>query len=365
MAQALKASRFAGLGRAQAIGVVLALLAVLAATVWATMAQAPAAPSGPAAVSTADDQDLVVYRKINARVASGEGYYSAAAAELRRGNYPLKPFFVFRLPTLPWMSAAAGPAGMPVMLWLTFTAMLVAWWRRLENAFEDWPGRFMAVLLVGAGGSVALNAHLAVVHEVWAGLLIAISIAIHREKSWIPSVAIAAAAVFVRELALPFVLLMGAFALWGRRWREFAAWTALVIAFALAIGLHAMEVGRVVSAADPLSPGWRGFGGWPTFLRTMQLTSALRVFPDTLSAAGVVLALFGWSSWRGPGGLFGTLLIAGYGLMFMLFARPDNFYWGLLLAPLFALGLAFLPRAFADLLGAIAKPRPQLDLALR
>ena len=36
--------------------------------------------------------------------------------------------------------------------------------------------------------------------------------------------AVAVLACLVRELALPYILAMGAFAIWERRWREAAAW---------------------------------------------------------------------------------------------------------------------------------------------
>ena len=40
--------------------------------------------------------------------------------------------------------------------------------------------------------------------------------------------------------------------------------------------------------------------------------------------------------------------------------RLDNFYWGLLYAPLLPVGIAFAPAALRDLVGAALRPSPVL-----
>ena len=47
--------------------------------------------------------------------------------------------------------------------------------------------------------------------------------------------------------------------------------------------------------------------------------------------------------------LLGTLLFLGYGLAFMIAGRPDNFYWGAVIAPAMFIGLAYAPRFLASL----------------
>jgi hypothetical protein len=44
-------------------------------------------------------------------------------------------------------------------------------------------------------------------------------------------------------------------------------------------------------------------------------------------------------------------------VMLALFARTDTFYWALIIAPLSFAGLAFLPKALADLAEAV-RPTP-------
>ena len=87
-------------------------------------------------------------------------------------------------------------------------------------------------MLAAAGLAVAFSGKYLLLHEVWAGTLIAISLALHRPNHWSWSVAAAALALAIRELALPYVLLMAAFALYRRSWRELGAWFALVLLFA-------------------------------------------------------------------------------------------------------------------------------------
>lgn len=347
------ASRWAGLGRARALFVALILLVALLAGIWGASSMRRQEPAPSASAHTVSppkaNADLALYDSIIGRVAAGEDYYTAAADELRRGDYPLKPFVAFRLPTL---AVTAASLGRPVMLGLQyalFIAMIWAWWVRLDGQFADSGRRISATMLAAAGLAVAFSGQYLYLHEVWAGALIALSLALHRpgRAGW--SIAAAALALAIRELALPYLLLMGAFALYRRDWREAVAWIAVVILFILAVALHANEVAKVVQASDPASPGWTAFGGWAGFLRTYYLAGPLRWLPAELAAPLIILTLFGWASWKSETGLAATLLYAGYALGFMLFGRANNFYWGLMVAPAFLIGLAFVPRAFSDL----------------
>jgi hypothetical protein len=349
----LHRSRFAGLSRAKVglivIGVLLAIVASLPSR--APLASAPAI-TAPIADSTKRDEDLALYGNITQRIAGGEHYYPVTADALRRDGYPLRPFITFRLPMLAVLSAKAGPVITRIALWLLMIATLIAWYRRLNGAFDDKGRRITAVMLIASGMTIAARPEYIVVHEVWAGLLLALSLGLHRPDRWGPSVIAALAAVLIRELALPFLLLMWAFALVERRLREAVTWALAITVFALVLWLHAGQVALVTTAADPASPGWITIGGWPAFMRAMVETSALRVLPGWAAAALVIAALFGWISWRSRTGLFGTLMFAGYAVIFVVLGRPENFYWGLIVSPLLLLGLAFLPRAFADLRAA-------------
>ncbi len=345
-----EASRFAGLPRRAALTVLALFAIVMTVSLWEP---SPAHLKLAQQTAVKKDADLALYRAISTRVAQGESYYPVAADELRKGDYPLKPFLTFRLPTFAYLTAYAGPSGMMTLRWLLVLGTLYAWWARLAGTFDDPGRRVQGALLVIAGLAVAVSNRHVQLHEFWAGTLLALSMALHRQDRWWPSLFMAACALALRELALPFVLLMAAFALFTRRWNELAAWGALALIFAGGMWLHAREAAAVVLPGDPHSPGWTSLGGWPEFLRFMHMTGPVRALPDWISAILTVLSLFGWISWKSRTGLFGALLFLGYGLMFMLLGRPSNFYWGLMITPVFALGLVFLPRAFGDLRAAI------------
>jgi hypothetical protein len=70
----------------------------------------------------------------------------------------------------------------------------------------------------------------------------------------------------------------------------------------------------------------------------------------------VILMVLGWAGWKSSAGTFGTLLYLGYGLAFMIAGRPDNFYWGAVIAPAMFIGLAFAPGALRSLARAAFQP---------
>jgi hypothetical protein len=306
-------------------------------------------PVSTVAAPTDRKTDLTLYNKIIDRIAAGETYYSVAAQEQRAGNYPLRPFIVFRLPTLALISAVLVERLMIGLNWLLIASITAAWWVRLDGAFQKPGRRIIGVFWVISGYDIMGRPSLVVVHEVWAGLFIALALAIYRPNRWWPSVLAALIAVMIRETALPFALLMGALALWNRSWREALAWIGIVGLFALILALHAEQVAAVTLITDAQSPGWTNFSGWPFFVLAMRLTTALRGFPVWIAAPLIPLAMLGWASWRSRTGLAGFLLFCGYALIFMVLGRRDNFYWGLIVAPTFLLGLAFVPNTLSNL----------------
>lgn len=350
------ASRWANLDRHRALILAILLAVALAASIWAAApsrvpAAALPAPANSSAAPKANE-DLTLYRTIVARVAAGENYYVAAADELRTNNYPLKPFIAFRLPTLAVASALLGRPLMMALQFALFAAMIWAWWDRLGGQFADNRRRVSGAMLAAAGVAVAFSGSYLDLHEVWAGALIALSLALHRPNRWGWTVSAAALALAIRELALPYVLLMAGMALYRRSWRELAAWIGAILLFALAMSWHASAVAQVVLPSDPGSPGWTVLGGFAGFLRTYHLAGPMRWLPAMAAAPLIILALFGWASWKSQTGLTASLLYAGYGAAFMLFGRANNFYWGLMVAPAFLVGLAFVPRALSDLASA-------------
>jgi hypothetical protein len=61
------------------------------------------------------------------------------------------------------------------------------------------------------------------------------------------------------------------------------------------------------------------------------------------------LALLGWASLPGGYGLRVASLLGLWMIAFLVVGRPDNNYWGFLMAPFLLLGLALAPGALRDL----------------
>jgi hypothetical protein len=313
--------------------------------------------------------DLALYRRVTLRMIDGASYYPAAADEHRNANYPLRPFITVRMPTLALIGSSLGLVASRAVLIVLVLLAGWAWWARLQHITNNkslQPVICILTIAIGLATFVAAP-NMVVSHEAWAALLMALSWALwggfgelsgRSVRAWLPSVLLATAAVLIRETALPFVLLMGAFAVWRRQWVEVVGWISAALVFAVALALHAANVAAVISPADAASPGWANFGGWPFFVLAMHGATGLRIIPEWSAAIAVSLTMLGWASWRSDTGAFGFLLYAGYALIFMALGRPDNWYWGLLISPVFLLGLLFAPQAIADLVKVIRRRSP-------
>jgi hypothetical protein len=302
-------------------------------------------------VAKDDDNDLRLYRLINERIARGDDYYVAATEEQRTNGYPVAPGFTVRLPTLAMVSVALGAKGLIALQILLFAAMLMAIAGRLRFEQGQEPPRPMALALLTVGIASGLSAHYNMLHEIWAAQLIALSFGLHRPGAgrWKGAWLAAAAALAVRELALPFVLLMAAWALWHRRWREGAAWLVLIALFVAAMVIHLGHAEAQIRPGDPVSPSWLAAKGIAGLMYKVNNSTVFSLLPLWLSGPLVVLALFGWSGWRTPMGSFATLLTFGYAFAFSIAGRDNNFYWGILITPILFMGLAFLPLALPSL----------------
>ena len=324
----------------------LSLVALTIAAAWPM-----ASPARPTVRASATQQsDLDLYRATIRRVAAGEDYYAAAADGLRKGGYPLKPFVTFRLPTLTCLHAHM-PAIMLVMVQaLLALGVLLIWWRRFGDL--GLVQRALAGVLIIAGTAGLLSPAAGLLHESWAGLLLALMIGLRRPGHAAGAIVAGALALGIRETALPMILVMGGLSLLERRWKEALGWAAIVALFVAALSAHAAMIASVVRPDDLASPGWSGMLGVRFALDAVAAVSGAAVLPPALAAPLLLLSLFGWSSVATGWALRVSLLLLGYGAMLALFARADTFYWALLAAPLSLAGLVFVPRAIAALVSA-------------
>lgn len=301
--------------------------------------------------------DHALYLKILRKMEAGAPYYPAVAEEHRIYGYPLRPFIAVRLPTLEAALSKTGLSAGTVIASILGLAALFLWRKRLisEPGLPSY-ARF-GVLLMAVNLGQVMSGQWVLIHEVIAGVLIAIALALYRpEKPWGALVAVAAA-LAIRETVLPVAMLFGLLALIDRNWKLAAAWVAIGLAFAGGLALHAAAVAGVVRPDDISGAGWMGLNGWNNYIGFIQNSSALRFgAPQWVAAILVPLALIGWLAWRSRLGTLGLIVQAGYAAAFMLFARPDNDYWGMLVVPTLFVGLIFAPAALAALIRTLKAP---------
>ncbi len=322
-----------------------------------------AAPPPAARVGT-NATDLQLYQQIvtELRTNPDASYYPVAAAKLRQNHFPLKPAMTVRLPTLAVLQAKLGPGGSGIVFYLLIGAVVLAWGRQLRSQAVPAPARVAALVVIGLSCAVLAAPACIAFHEAWAGVLMALGLGLRRDRAFIASVAVCLAAALIRETAVPCLVLMGTVAVAERRWREAMSWGVAVALFAAVYAAHVYAVRAVVLPTDLSSPGWHAMAGWPLYVSAMTRFTPLLAVPKALAPAVLVMSLFGWATWRSPVARRVTGLLIGYGAMLMLFARPSNAYWALMMGTLLLTGLVFVPRALIDLAAAIGvKPRAALQ----
>jgi hypothetical protein len=163
------------------------------------------------------------------------------------------------------------------------------------------------------------------------------------------SVASGLLALFVRELTLPFVVVMLLMAHRERRREETIAWLLGIAVFSLYLAVHAIAVSGMLVESDRANDTWIQFGGWSFVLATTKWTLPTFFSPWWVDVVLLPLVLIGVTGWRGAVGKRVAWTIGLYVLAFLIAGRSDNHYWGLMYAPLIPLGLVHAPRSLADL----------------
>lgn len=308
------------------------------------------------------ERDVDLYERIINRVHAGEGYYQAAGSELRAGKYPLRPFMTWRLPTLAWFMAVlpSAPSSKIVVLGLGVSALLL-WFRFFQKEGPRWMPIVGAILLI-APLRVAAIWPCPLQHETWCGVCIALSLGLYAQGYRRTSVVFGVLALFLRELALPFVVVMLVMAWWQQRKGEALAWAVGLAGFVAFLGFHAWMVNAQLTGGELKSQGWFFLGGWPFVIKTARANVLLLATPSWVAGLTLPLALLGLAGWSGVVGSRVALTVGIYVAAFLFAGRPIHAYWGLVYAPLLPLGWLFAPRALGDLIGAICR-RPETATA--
>jgi hypothetical protein len=346
----------ARLTRRQARAVLLELAAVAAFCVILTLSPAASTRVGKPHVGKGD---VALYRAEVQRIAAGEGYYAAAQAELTSRGYPTRNLFNWRLPTLGWLLGNMPDvrAGKVVLGLLALTLLALAL-EALAREQGHGLGRPVACVLLLTGPLMpCVLGDLFVVHELWAGVLIGLSILAFGVSRPYWGTGLALAALFLRELALPYCLVAAGLAAWHGRRRELALWLVGLTAWTAFFALHAWQVQQWIpphARAHPTS--WIQFGGAAFVLSTAQMNAYLLLLPQWVTALWFMGAMIGFAGWSTPLGVRAGLTMCLYVMAFSVVGQDFNQYWGSLTAPLVCFGVVQAPAALRDLWRAADLP---------
>jgi hypothetical protein len=315
------------------------------------------APREATAATRGTTPDLALYAAVIADVRGGRGYYDAAHEHIPRFGFPISSPLNWRLPTYAWLfSLLPGKCWIQGVLLLLGIVGLVLTFAAERATSDVIPAAFTTLVMFGVFRWV-LDGDAYLAQEVWAGVLIMISVAALRlgETSWrwrALAAAAGIAALLMRELALPYCLAAGGLALWQRRYWEAAMWAKGLAAFALLLAWHVAAVRAELAEDGPIAGGaglaqWLRCGGIDFVLLTARMNSLLFHWPSPLLWLYLSLALFGLAQRPDLASRLSCLACLLYLAAFAIVGRPENFYWGLLYAPLLPAGAAWGAAALA------------------
>jgi hypothetical protein len=307
-------------------------------------------PNPPFVPPPGATSDLDLFRTLVDCVRSGESYYDAAHREMISHGYPTRSLFNWRSPVFAWVLASLpGPDwGRFLLVCVVLVTVALTCCDLLQDARQFSAGAG-GIAFVGAT-AWCLGQETYLFTEVWAGLFLALSVATLR-RGWLAlGISTAVFALFVRELAMPYLLVSLALAVRSGRRREAIGWVFGLALYALFLAGHAYAVFSRVTVADPgMAQGWVRFGGVRFLLATSQANVFLMGLPLWCTAIYLPTAVLGLAAWRGTTGRRVGLTVGLYLLTFTVVGAPFNFYWGFIFAPLLALGLAQAPNALSQL----------------
>lgn len=313
-------------------------LAAFIGLLMLALGRAPVVPAEAATVA-APEGDLVSYQRIIERLRGGADYYTAAHEVLVADGYGTRSVFNWRTPAWPILLAALPPGGgQGVLAALALFGLLLVYRMLREEG-----GLLVAVLSmlavgISLGGIVAPGS--VVFSEVAAGTLILISVAAYGNGWRLAGLLVGLLALFLRELAAPYVVVAIVLALRQRRWSEVRLWGLGLAAYAAYFGWHWWMVSQQLGPMDrAYGDGWLQFGGVGFILATVGFNGLWSLGPVWLPALLLPLGVLGLWAW--PKGTLALATVVVFVVLFAAVGKPFNFYWGALYTPVLMLGLGW------------------------
>jgi hypothetical protein len=287
--------------------------------------------SGPASSAGEGSGDAALFRSVVERMRQGAGYYPAMNDMLRRMRYPTASVLNWRTPAL-YQFLAMFPTWQQARLLLIFLAVAACAGAIVVGVASSVPA-FVVIALNAVGVVLIMSAPGEVgMAESWAGCLIGLSICAYRFNLNVSGALLGGIALFVRELAVPFVAICGLVALRRRRWVEVAVWTAVAVAYVVYYGVHWGHVATQQMPDDIRhARSWIAWGGLGFLLSVVNWQGILMLAPWFLTVVSLMLIAAGILSPGAPEHV--RLTAAVYSTLFLMVGQTFNEYWGVLLWP--------------------------------
>ncbi len=300
-----------------------------------------------------EGHDLKYYRRIVECVHGGESYYDAARRELPNYGFPIGSLFNWRPPTYAWVIGKMPSPGAAQLVLVVLA--LVAVGMSASVIYPEGGGIEAACggVLLGANALWCVEGEAFLAAELWAGVLILLSLAAYGKGQWQVGWGAGMGALFFRELAGLYTLFMGLAAIRQRRWREVALWAVGAIVYLGFMLYHRSEVLKRIPAGETETGGtWLALGGPRFILNTSRMDYLMFSLPGWVAAVWLPLCLLGLIAWRSPWAVRVFVTAGGFLAIFAFVGRWNNEYWGLLFAPLLTFGSVRAPQALRDLVRA-------------
>lgn len=324
----------------------------LAATLAVVVLAGLAAWSAPvhdfaAHVAKGRMSDIALYQAVARQISQGGDYYAAAVQLQRANGFPLQPFVTIRLPTLAWVLGHLGYAPALIVAGALIAGNAVIWFGALP--FTRPAERVCIVALLLLGSIMAPRA--VFLHEWWAGQLLSGALGLFLRGRPAAGLAIASAALFVRELSALFIVASLPFLLLERRRPAALAVLIALASFGLALLFHRAQVDALALPTDLTSPGWLGLRGPAGPSWDLQAMVLFGLVPEPLGSLLVFAPLLGWAEVAARRSGLPLVWFGSFLVVLALLARPDNGFWVRMILPAYMIGLALVPRALLAMTG--------------
>jgi hypothetical protein len=340
----MPSTRLAGLSRNWALGIMItALLAILCFGAIALLQ-----PDGPPDPNKGSDQQM--YARVVEGLRHGGDFYETLRAQLSAGHYGMKSVFNWRTPF--FMSLVAlFPSFWAMYVLIILVALcgagLAIWlgWRELGPIAA---GVLVILEILSLGACLVPKGYL--ISELPTGFLILFSAAAYGLGWRRAGLGAGVLALFVRELAAPYLLVCAFLAWRERRYRELALWGVVFLVYGVYFLWHVHMVALHQAPTDRGDPSsWVQFGGADFVLNTAAFNGFFIAIPLWITAILLPAAFIGLLAWPGPTGERMALTVFVYLALFAIVGKSFDNYWGALFTPVMTLGLVWLPAGLRDL----------------